>query len=158
VSYQHERYNLVRTAFRPDSAGVIPESDWTLGGTDPKPPAGPKPTLPNDESRPYSAWRYLGPDAVYHTLRGGPTEWNQYVDPDAEPMALGLEVAGADPLRRVGHRSFLYWEDGRIWGEARLKSGQFLFRPSLSAYDRADVPSGSSRPGLNYRTLLRPNE
>ncbi|MFB6249063.1 MAG: hypothetical protein ABEL97_10885, partial [Salinibacter sp.] len=151
VSYQHERYNLVRMPFRPASADVVPESDWTLGGTAPEPPAAPEPTISPNESRPYSAWRHLGPDAVYPTLRDSPTEWGQYLGSGAEPLALGLEVAGADPLRQVGYRSFLYWEDGRFWGEARVESGQVLLRPSLSAYNRAVAPSGGSRAGLEER-------
>jgi hypothetical protein len=151
VSYHHERYDLVKTAFRPDSAATIPDSDWTLDGTAPAPPAAPEPTVSKSESRPYSAWRHLGPDAVYPTLRGSPTQWDQYVGPGAEPLAIGLEAAGADPLRQVGYRSFLYWEDGRIWGEARLESGQFLLRPSLSAYNRAVTPSGGSTSGLEER-------
>ncbi len=151
ASYQDERYNLVKTAFRPDSADVVPESDWTLGGTAPEPPAAPEAPVSNSESRPYSAWRHLGPDAVYPTLRDSPTEWGQYVGPDAEPLAIGLEMSGADPLRRVGYRSALYWEDGRIWGEARIESAQFLLRPSLSAYNRAVTPSGGSASGLEER-------
>lgn len=151
ASYQDEHYNLVKTAFRPDSATVLPESDWTLNGTAPTPPAAPEPTVSNSESQPYSAWRHLGPDAVYPTLRESPTEWGQYFGSDAEPLAVGLEMAGADPLRRVGHRSALYWEDGRVWGEARIESAQFLLRPSLSAYNRAVTPSDGSTSGLEER-------
>jgi hypothetical protein len=151
VSYQHERYDLVKTAFRPDSAATVPPSDWTLEGDSPEPPAAPEPTVREGEARSYSAWRHLAPRTVYPTLRESPLEWGQYFGADTEPLAVGMEVAGADPLRRVGYRTSLYWEDGRIWGEARIESGQFLLRPSLSAYNRAVRPSAGSDPGLEER-------
>jgi hypothetical protein len=50
---------------------------------------------------------------------------------------VGLGVQGVDPLQQWAYRANAYWQDGRLWGEARLESGAFLLRPSLSVYDRA---------------------
>lgn len=153
VSYQHERYNLVRTDFRPGSAPVLPDSAWTLGRSSLELPPPSKPAVAAESSQPYSAWRHLSPDVVYPALRDSPTEWDQYFGAEADPLAIGVETAGADPLRQWAYRGFLYWEDGRLWGETRLESGQFLLRPSLSVYNRADVPSTDSGPGLEERGI-----
>lgn len=151
VNYDDEQYDLVRMPFRPDSATVLPDSVVTLGGPAPSPPGASDPSVADNQSEPYSAWRHLGPDAIYPTLRDSPLEWDEYVGENAAPLAPGLTISGADPLRQWAYRGFLFWQDGRVWGEARVESGRFLLRPSISTYNRPVVASSDSSSGLEER-------
>ncbi len=145
VNYRHERHDLVRMPFRPDSASVVPDSIlWTgtaasVPDRDPIPES--HPSLDTTEARPYAAWRHLAPRMVYPVLAGeGDDEPLAYLEePNLEgPLGVGfgLGVQGADPLRRWAYQGTAFWQDGRLWGEARVQSGAFLLRPSISAYDR----------------------
>lgn len=146
VNYRHERFDLVRIPFRPDSATVVPDSLIRRGAA---PPARSQPntadvdtsSLDLSGARSYSAWRHLAPRMVYPTLHGeGDEEPFPFLeDPRSGPLGVGVGVGlqGADPLQRWAYRATPYWQDGRVWGEARLQSGAFLLRPSLSLYDRA---------------------
>jgi len=184
VNYQHERHDLVRMPFRPDSATVVPDSlvltgTWTPGGAsiDGEETIA-SPGSPS-ETRAYSSWRHLAPRMVYPTLHGeGDEEPLPYLEnPGTGPLGLGvgLGVQGVDPLQRWAYEAIGYWQDGRLWGEAQLQSGEYLLRPSLSIYDRAfttccvgNRPVGAeergARLGVNlpvtfsanvYRTFLR---
>lgn len=148
IKYRHERHDLVRMPFRPDSATVVPDSLVRRGAFEDR--TAEKRTTSTRSmtadtltgSRPYAAWRHLTPRMVYPVLQG---------EGDEEPLAdietldskgplglgVGLGVQGADPLQRWTYRASSYWQDGRIWGEARVESGAFLLRPSLSLYNRA---------------------
>jgi hypothetical protein len=116
---------------------------------------------------------------VYPTLHGeGDEEPLPYLeDPGTGPLGLGvgLGVQGIDPLQQWAYRGNVYWQDGRLWGEAGIQSGEYLLRPSLSVYDRAftsccpnDRVVGAEERGASlglslpvtlrsnvYRTLLR---
>ena len=144
VNYRHERHDLVRTPFRPDSVATVPDSLVRRGGrwaeTDARPPDDTAP-LEGGEAQAYSAWRHLAPRMVYPTLHGdGDDEPLPYLEePGSGPLGVGvgIGVQGADPLQRWAYQGTTYWQDGRLWGEARLQSGAFLLRPSVSGYDRA---------------------
>ena len=146
VNYRHERHDLVRMPFRPDSASVMPDSlvkpgTWVPGGASLSAKASPTVSVDSSETRSYAAWRHLAPRMVYPTLHGeGDEEPLPYLeDPGTGPLGLGvgLGVQGVDPLQRWAYRANAYWQRGRLWGEARLESGAFLLRPSLTVYDRA---------------------
>jgi len=148
VNYRHERHTLARIPFRPDSASVVPDSLVQIHPRDRSisvETGGGRAARPDtarwgarSSSRSYEARRHLGPRMVYPTLRGtdgelgGPDDWKQ------EPVGLGVGVgvAGTDPLQRWTYQGRTWWQDGRLWGEARLQTGAFLLRPSISAYDR----------------------
>lgn len=153
VDYQHVQYDLVRMPFRPDSARALPDSVVTLGGPVPRGPAPSDASVADDRSTSYSAWRHLSPDAIYPTLRDRPLEWDQYVGEGAVPLAPGLTISGADPLRQWAYRAFAFWQDGRVWGETRVESGRFLLRPSVTAYNRPAVPSRASGVGWEERGI-----
>ncbi|MFB6248914.1 MAG: hypothetical protein ABEL97_10130 [Salinibacter sp.] len=144
VNYRHERHDLVRTPFRPDSVATVPDSLVRLGGrpVEAKAPPFDEPVpVEGADAQAYSAWQHLTPRMVYPTLHGnGDDEPLPYLeDPGAGPLGVGvgIGVQGADPLQRWAYRGTAYWQDGRLWGEARLQSGAFLLRPSVSIYDRA---------------------
>jgi Tol biopolymer transport system component len=141
VNYRHERYDLVRTPFRPDSVSSVPDSlirrgDWTVPAR-----STPDSTGAFSPDGSYAAWRHLAPRMVYPTVHGGadgesvPSAENPARDPLG--LGLGLGVQGSDPLQRWAYRGNAYWQDGRFWGEARVQTGTFLLRPSVSLYDRA---------------------
>jgi hypothetical protein len=144
VNYRHERHNLVRTPFRPDSVAAVADSLVRRGGRWAETPApardGPA-AIRRGEARDYSAWRHLAPRMVYPTLHGeGDDEPFPYLeDPGSGPLGVGvgIGVQGADPLQRWAYQGTTYWQDGRLWGEAQLQSGAVLLRPSVSIYDRA---------------------
>jgi len=142
VNYRHERHDLVRTPFRPDSVSTVPDSLIRHGGTVPvEDRASLDTTVAFDPDGSYAAWRHLAPRMVYPTVHGGedseslPSGENPASDPLG--LGLGLGVQGADPLQRWAYRANAYWQDGRFWGEADLQTGTLLLRPSLSLYDRA---------------------
>lgn len=151
VNYRDVQYDLVRLPFRPDSANVLPDSVVTLGGSTPQPPTPLDPSVVDSGSQSYAAWRHLGPDAIYPTVRNSPLEWDQYLGDNAVPLAPGLTITGADPLRQWGYRGLVFWQDGRVWGETRVESGRFLIRPSLAAYNRPALPSRALASGLEER-------
>jgi hypothetical protein len=145
VNYRHERHDLVRMPFRPDSATVVPDS-LVWRGQEGKIPADNRiptalPSLDTTEARPYAAWRFLAPRMVYPVLAGeGDDEPLPYLE---EPnlngplgAGIGLGMQGADPLQRWAYQGTAYWQSDRLWGEARVQSGAFLLRPSISVYDR----------------------
>lgn len=154
VNYQHERHDLVTIPFRPDSASVVPDSAVQLGGPSPRAslPSPPPDSVWEGASRSYSAWRHMAPRMVYPSLHT--TEDDLFsVDPtERGGVGLGLTLAGADPLKRWAYRGSAYWQDGRVWSEARIESGRFLLRPSLTFFNRPVVTSGQ-RPGLEERGL-----
>ena len=143
VNYRHERHDLVRTPFRPDSVATLPDSlvrrGWSPAET--SSPARANAPIRGAEARDYAAWRHLAPRMVYPTLHGeGDDEPFPYLeDPGTGPLGVGvgIGVQGADPLQRWAYQGTTYWQDGRFWGEAQLQSGAFLLRPSVSIYDRA---------------------
>jgi len=143
VNYRHERHDLVRTPFRPDSSATVPDSLIRRGGwASPAPNSSPSDvTATFDADGDYAAWRHLAPRMVYPTLHGRD-------DGDDLPslqaggfgrlgVGVGVGVQGADPLQRWAYHGTAYWQDGRVWGEARLQTGTVLLRPSVSLYDRA---------------------
>ena len=144
VNYQHERHNLVRMPFRPDSATVVPDSlvlrgGGTSGGASLT--TSESASIDLSEGRPYASWRHLAPRMVYPTLHGeGDEDPLPYLeDPDQGPLGLGVGVGvqGSDPLQRWAYRGTAYAQRGRLWGEAQVQTGNYLLRPSLSAYNRA---------------------
>jgi hypothetical protein len=50
-------------------------------------------------------------------------------------VGFGLGVQGTDPLQRWAYQGTAFRQADRLWGEARVQSGAFLLRPSLSVYD-----------------------
>ena len=144
VNYRHERHDLVRTPFRPDSVSAVPDSlirrgDWTVPG--PVPSADDDASATFDADGDYAAWRHLAPRMVYPTLHARDDGDDLPSLQDAEfgqlGVGVGVGVQGADPLQRWAYRGNAYWQDGRFWGEAHLQTGTVLLRPSVSLYDRA---------------------
>lgn len=151
VNYEHERHDLVTIPFRPDSASVVPASQVELGGPSPRASVSSVPAdSAAEESRSYAAWRHLAPRMVYPSLHTVDDELSSVLPSEGEAAGLGVGVAGADPLRRWVYDGSVYWQDGGLWGEARLESGRFLLRPSLSVYDRTARVSGDE-PGVEER-------
>ena len=158
VEYQHERHNLVRMPFRPDAAPVVPDSvvrrnPVTDSGSEPTAFGGESTALDTTASRPYAAWRHLSPRMVYPTLQGEgddePLSYLESPDPNGPlGVGVGLGVQGVDPLQRWAYQGTAFWQDGRLWGEAKVQSGALLLRPSVAAYDRpfsAFVQEGGTR-------------
>ncbi len=144
VNYQHERHDLVRVPFRPDSALVVSDSLVQRGSwvPDEATNAHDVPSLTeSSKDRSYEAWRHLAPRMVYPTLHGeGDEEPLPYLeDPGRGPLGLGvgLGVQGSDPLQRWAYRGTAYVQSGRLWGEAQVQTGRHLLRPSVSLFDRA---------------------
>ena len=146
VNYRHEQHDLVRMPFRPDSARALAESvvtrgSWTAGETQ-RASTGSDEIGPTEaDTRPYAPWRHLAPRMVYPTIHGeGDEEPLPYLEtPGTGPLGLGIGVGvqGADPLQKWAYEGGAYWQAGRLWGEATVRSGAFLLRPSLTGYDRA---------------------
>ncbi len=146
VNYRHERHDLVRMPFRPDSASVVADS-LVQRGAFAEAPSAQRASRPSSnelasEGREYAAWRHLAPRMVYPVLKGSGNEASpsnvEALDSDGPlGVGLGIGVQGADPLQRWAYRGTSYWQNGRLWGEARVESGAFLLRPSVSVYDRA---------------------
>jgi hypothetical protein len=145
VDYQHERHELVRTPFRPDDASIVDPSRVLRGA----PSALPIPTHAETDStvsiagrsRPYQAWRHLAPRMVVPTVRYDADEADL---PDAARfeklgVGVGLGIAGNDPLQRWMYRGDAYWQDGRLWGEAAVRSGRWRLRPSLTLFNTPDT-------------------
>lgn len=148
VNYQHERHDLVQMPFRPDSATVVSDAVVQFGGPSPRRTVSTSASLAVEDTtaRSYSSWRHLSPRMLYPVVRGGEEDLDAVVNSRA-PLGLGvgIGVAGTDPLQRWAYRARTYWQDGRLWGEARVQSGRFLLRPSLSVFNRGynvDSPSG----------------
>ncbi len=144
VNYRHERFDLVRIPFRPDSATVVPDSLIRRGEAPAGRPRTDHPerdsvSLDVDDARSYAAGKHLAPRMVYPTLHGEGDEEPVLENLRSSPLGVGVGVGvqGADPLQRWAYRATSYWQTGRLWGEARLESGAWLLRPSVSLYDRA---------------------
>jgi hypothetical protein len=144
VRYRHERHDLVRMPFRPDSAAVVPDSlvqRAFRARAAPSPPADAVGRPSDAEPQSYAAWRHLAPRMVYPVLRGEGDAGARSVVESPNPDGLlgtgvGVGLQGSDPLRRWAYVGSAYWQDGRLWGQARLESGVSRLRPSLSVYDR----------------------
>ena len=145
VRYRHEQHDLVRMPFRPDSASTVPDSLVRGDGValdlqqvrSGDPPSDPRRAFA-DRSRSYASGRHLTPRMLYPTLQGADGEAWDGGDLDREPLGVGvgLGVAGSDPLQQWAYKARAWWQDGRLWGEAKVQTGEFLLRPSLSAYNR----------------------
>lgn len=151
VNYRHERHDLVTIPFRPDSASVVPDSMVELGGPSPRASLPPAPGPSGEKgSRSYVAWRHLAPRMVFPTLHSVEDDLSSVNPTEEGALGVGVGLAGVDPLKRWAYRGSAYWQDGALWGEARLESAQFLLRPSLAVYDRPARVSGT-QPGIEER-------
>ena len=164
VRYRHERHDLVRMPFRPEAAAPLPDSavrhggpPLALGHMEPGTGREGGPTELTEQATAYAPWQHLAPRMVYPTLQNGDgTEWEGETGP-TEPLGLGVGVgvAGSDPLQQWAYKARTWWQDGRLWGEAKLQSGHNLFRPSVSVYNRTfaagPLPSGAGRTAVEER-------
>lgn len=153
VNYRHERHDLVTLPFRPDSATVVPASAVQLGGTVHRSASVTSETdsLSFDRSRPYSPWRHLVPRMVYPSVHS--TDDFDTLEPDdLADTGVGVTLSGADPLKQWAYRASTYWQDGTIWGEAQVETGEYLLRPSLNLFDRPLRLDGSN-PGIEERGI-----
>jgi hypothetical protein len=149
VRYRHERHDLVRRPFRPETEPILPDSLLGGGGAplsfedaidaDAADSKGPSTVEVREESTAYAPWRHLAPRMVYPTLQGSDgAEWRGEGPTDGPlGIGLGIGVAGSDPLQQWAYKARTWWQDGRLWGEAKLQTSTFLLRPSVSIYDRA---------------------
>ncbi|MEF8864804.1 MAG: hypothetical protein V5A20_03495 [Salinibacter sp.] len=144
VEYRHERHELARIPFRPQSAPVVDSAQVILGEQSPQPPSR---RVQSPESsglgpgRSYEAWRHLAPRMVFPTLAFDLEEADQ---PEADRferlgMGVGVGVAGSDPLGRWRYRGHGFWQDGRFWGSATAQTGRWLLRPSLTAFNTPET-------------------
>ncbi|MFP4228691.1 MAG: hypothetical protein ACLFTE_07680 [Salinivenus sp.] len=146
VRYRHEQYDLVRMPFRPEGATPLADS---LVRQDGPPLAFDDETTPSERGRDttngadraplYSAWDYLAPRMVYPTLQTNDGGTWDGENPAGSPLGVGVGVglAGSDPLQQWAYKARGWWQDGRLWGEAKVQTARSLLRPSLSAYNRA---------------------
>jgi len=146
IEYQHERHELVRIPFRPDAAPTVDPSRVIVEGEPPRPPArriasAPADTAAFEDSRPYEAWRHLAPRMVYPTLNYDLDEADRPEGARVEKLGVGvgLGVAGNDPLGRWQYRGNAFWQDGRLWGAATVRSGRWLLRPSLTVFNTPET-------------------
>jgi len=159
VEYQHERHELVRIPFRPESAPTVDSSRVIIGDESPRPPARTRTSAQDEkkfvESSPYQAWKHLAPRAVHPTIAFDVDEWDRPQGTQYEQLGLGvgLGVTGNDPLGRWQYQGTTYWQDGRLWGAATVRSGRWRLRPSLTAFNTPETipitlqtPEGA-RPG-----------
>jgi len=146
IEYQHERHELVRIPFRPESAPKVDSSRVILGREAPRPPD--LSTRPDEpvaldtlDSRPYQAWRHLEPRMVYPTFAFDPDEAEGPDAPRFEELGVGvgLGVAGSDPLGRWRYQGTGFWQDGRLWGSASVQTGRWLLRPSVKAFNTPET-------------------
>lgn len=146
VNYRHERHDLVRTDFQPDSATVVPDSLIFRGPSVPthdetQDVVHESGTVSLSDVQSYSSWRHLLPRMVYPTLHGDgreePATYFQESERGPLGFGMGIGMQGADPLQGWAYQGTTYWQNGRLWGEGRIQSGAFLLRPSVSVYDRA---------------------
>ena len=163
VRYRHERHDLVRSPFRPEDASPLPDSVVGAGGaplsfkterTDSA--EGPSVAELQKQSTTYAAWHHLAPRMVYPTLQGTDGATWDGEDLRGEPLGtgVGVGVAGSDPLQQWGYKARTWWQDGRLWGEAKLQTGKFLLRPSISVYNRAVVGGTQGNGDLFSRTSV----
>ena len=146
IEYRHERHELVRIPFRPDEAPTVDPSRVILEEESPRPPSG---RTESDsagathfaESRPYEAWRHLGPRMVYPTVAYDVDEPDRPNTPRFEKLGVGvgLGIAGNDPLGRWRYRGNAFWQDGRLWGSATVQSGRWVLRPSLTLFNTPET-------------------
>ena len=162
VTYQHEQHDLVRMPFRPDDAAALaPHRVLWADALDSLAPLEMQPpdSLPN--AKPYRAWKYLTPRAVYPTVRYDTDELDQPDAPSIETLGVGvgLGLAGADPLQRWAYQGTAYWQNGRLWGEGRIETARWRLRPSLSvALEPSTLPFATTggttgRVGLEERSV-----
>ncbi len=140
VSYQHERYDLVRMPFRPDMARKIPrDSTKFMAGLPWREWLRPddSPSVDGDVGRPYRSFRYLAPRMVYPTIRyedqttrGGDVRLG---------LGLGVGIQGADPLRRWSYAGELFRQKNELWGNLWLQTGIRVFRPYLRLYRQPET-------------------
>lgn len=145
VRYRHERHDLVRHPFRPKSRAPLPDSAVQEGpplsmGQEADTDAYEESiSKMKDRSTEYAAGHHLVPRMVYPILQGSDgAEWTGE-GPTQAPLGLGVGVgvAGSDPLQRWAYTARTWWQDGRLWGEAKLQTGTYRLRPSVSVYNRA---------------------
>jgi hypothetical protein len=145
IEYQHERHELVRIPFQPETAPRVGSSRVIIGMAPPRPPDltlndG---TIPPDtlDRRPYQACRHLAPRMVYPTLAYDPDEAGDPAAPRFEELGVGvgLGVASSDPLGRWRYQGTGFWQDGRFWGTASVQTGRWLLRPSLRAFNTPET-------------------
>lgn len=160
IEYQHERHDLVRVPFRPQSASIVDSSLVIVGDEPPQPPSRQTKSRADDEaqfpnSQPYQAWRHLAPRMVYPTLSYDLDETDR---PDASEnetlgLGVGIGIAGTDPLGRWRYRSTAYWQDGRPWGTATVQSGRWLLRPSLTVFNTPETLPATIETGQGERSV-----
>jgi hypothetical protein len=146
VEYQHERHELVRIPFRPNAAPTVDPSRVILGAESPRPPtreiaSAPTDTIGFEDSRPYESWRHLSPRMVYPVLNYDLDEADRPEGGRFEELGVGVGVgvAGNDPLGRWQYRGTAFWQDGRLWGSATVRSGRWLLRPSLTVFNTPET-------------------
>jgi len=144
VEYQHERHELVRTTFRPNDAPRVDTGRVLVGAESALPlpeaaPAQPDPAF--DDSRPYRAWRHLAPRMAFPTLHYDTDETDVSDAPRFERLGVGagVGVAGNDPLQRWMYRGETYWQNGRLWGNATIRTARWRLRPSLTVFNTPET-------------------
>ena len=144
VEYQHERHELVRTPFRPGEGRRV-DAEHVLVGPDSALPL-PRSTTADSEwtvdtTRPYRAWNYMAPRMAYPTLHYDTDEADTPNGDRFERLGVGVGVgvAGNDPLQRWLYRGEAYWQNGRLWGDATIRSARWRLRPSLTVFNTPET-------------------
>ena len=159
VNYQHERFDLVRKPFRPETAEEVTDdllADAAPVGSNPTPNPTVEP-FEGIDTQPYRAWRYLAPRMGYPTLAYDIENRPLRAQDTDLGLGVGAAVEGADPLQQWAYRAEASYRAGRPWGTMAVRSTRFLLRPSVSVYNEpftrlvADEEFGSRRVAIEER-------
>ena len=130
VDYQHERYNVVSTEFRPEDAPAI-----SLMAVEEIPQILPQLEVPADfDHEPYSVKRRLRPRMML-PVAFWPTEY-----PERKlGFGGGVGLYGSDPLRRITYATELTVQSQKVWGRAEIRSTLGPVMAIFDAYNEPDV-------------------
>lgn len=148
VRYQHERFDLMTSPFRPEQPPIADSlvetnpAEWSV--VLPHRAAPSASDTPWGDVRPYRARRYLAPRVAYPLVRADPDNTDLRTDAPP-PVGFGLGIQGTDPLQRWAYGMEGWVQDASLWGEASVAYAGTMPRPSLRIYRRPVVIADRAR-------------
>jgi hypothetical protein len=67
---------------------------------------------------------------------------------------IGLGLQGADPLQEWAYGAEAYVQNGRLWGELTVETGQFFLRPQIGLYTQPIPAYAPAVGGFKTTTML----